>query len=200
MAYTVEQLVSIGGSEWRKDDLHRVYFNNLPFWYGVRTERYQSGHISAATLDGHEISNSRAHSLIVYLNEGRLWYDMHDGKFHGQGLKDTRDFHAIFPSIVAAIKAEVARRAAEASVEAEHGIGRVPADVDAATELLAEAEAQRLMRAMPGAPAAGGFAPVGTTETGSAPDDTAPCTICGAPGWHNPGAGRALCDRHWDEY
>lgn len=45
-----------------------------------------------------------------------------------------------------------------------------------------------------------GFAPTGTTEAAGGPDDAAPCAVCHAEGWHNPGAGEVRCARHWDEY
>ena len=42
------------------------------------------------------------------------------------------------------------------------------------------------------------FAPTGTTPIG---DETPRrCTVCGAEGYHNPGAGVALCADHWESY
>lgn len=45
---------------------------------------------------------------------------------------------------------------------------------------------------------AAGFAPAGTTE--GDPGRTGRCAQCDQTGWWNPGAGRILCERHWDEY
>lgn len=93
----VKQLVKIGGSEWQKDDRHRVYFNNLPELYGLVTERYNTGNISAAWLEGREISNSAAKRIENRLS-GRVFYDVADGQFHGQNIEQ-EDFNVIFREI-----------------------------------------------------------------------------------------------------
>ena len=74
-----------------------------------------------------------------------------------------------------------------------YGIGRVPADVDAADESMAE------LMAIEYAPRPLGYAPTGTTEgRRGKPGDR--CSVCGKPADWNSGAGALLCPRHWDEY
>ena len=105
MAYTQGQIEKIKGlgSEWQKGNQHRVYFNNLGYYYGIRTERYNSGNVSSAELDGERISNSQAKRLLSTLAYSKLWFDVADQKFRGNGeLSDE-----MFSKIVAAIKAQL---------------------------------------------------------------------------------------------
>lgn len=69
------------GNEWQKGDYHRVYFNNLGTWYGIATERYNSGNIQSATLDGKTISNSQARRLLQKFASVKFWFDLNTGKF-----------------------------------------------------------------------------------------------------------------------
>lgn len=102
MAYTVTQLTEIGGTEWQKGDMHRVYFNSLTGWYGLDYALYNTGNVSSATLDGDKISNGRARELIGKLGSAKLWYDMTDNKFHGKGVGQQP-----FTNIVTNIKAKI---------------------------------------------------------------------------------------------
>ena len=76
----VEKLVKIGGSEWKKNQMHRVYFNDFSERLGLHVEHYNTGNISGATLNGERISNSEAKRIIGRLNELKVWYDMTTGK------------------------------------------------------------------------------------------------------------------------
>jgi len=81
--------------------------------------------------------------------------------------------------------------------ERQYGIGRVPADVDAVEETLAELEAERIQPS--GRPPRGQVCPTGTTNgQPGRPGDR--CATCGEPADWNPGAGQLLCPSHWDEY
>mgnify|MGYP001424672461 CR=1 FL=1 len=31
----LEDLLKVGGNEWRKENMHRIYFNDLPGLYGL---------------------------------------------------------------------------------------------------------------------------------------------------------------------
>lgn len=81
----VNTLKQIGGSEWMKNGMHRVYFNDLPALYGLSCEHYGTGNISSAKLNGEGISNSHARKLISALS-GKFWYDVTSGTFQGQYL------------------------------------------------------------------------------------------------------------------
>jgi len=104
---SAESLKQIGGSEWQKGEQHRVYFNQLGYWYGIRTTRYQSGKIQSATLDGQPLSNNKAHDLLVYLDGGKVWFDVNAGQFRFQGL-DREDGEFIVQAIRDAVEASEA--------------------------------------------------------------------------------------------
>lgn len=70
------------GSEWQKNGKHRIYFNGLGELYGIETERYNTGNICGATLNGNTISNSEAKRLIGRLLDCKVWFDVVDGKFY----------------------------------------------------------------------------------------------------------------------
>lgn len=94
MALDIEKLVKIGGKEWQKGDLHRVYFDGLMDWYGLDLEYYNSGHISSARLNGEPISNSEANRIYGRLAGKKFWYDVADGQYHAQGIT-AADFEVI---------------------------------------------------------------------------------------------------------
>jgi len=73
------------GNEWQNYGRHRIYINNLGFWYGIETERYGSGNICSATLNGQRISNSQARRILGDLLDLRMYYDFSDDKFHWSG-------------------------------------------------------------------------------------------------------------------
>src|SRR5690606_40070996 len=60
MELTVETLVAIGGNRWTKGNYDRVYFNGWAKFIGLEIERYKSGNIYSASLNGEPISNSEA--------------------------------------------------------------------------------------------------------------------------------------------
>lgn len=75
--YTAEQITSIGGNLWERGTKRRVYLNDWPTLIGLDIERYNTGNIRHATLDGETISNSRAHKLLgaqVYWENGSIWH------------------------------------------------------------------------------------------------------------------------------
>lgn len=83
----IERLKKIG-SEWKKENLHRIYFNNLASIYGLSTSHYKTGNISSASLAGNHISNTRARGLLTTLNFGKIWFDVVDNQFHSKNLPD----------------------------------------------------------------------------------------------------------------
>lgn len=88
MAYSIGQLEAIGGKLWEKNGKRRIYFNYdlLVEVYGLELERYNSGNICAAWLDGETISNRRAYDISATLRTGKLYYDLAGGTFHGQNM------------------------------------------------------------------------------------------------------------------
>src|SRR5690606_16346052 len=72
--YTAEQIIRIGGKEWRKGDRHRVYINRhvLQRLLGLEVQYYHTGNIRHAELRGQHISNSEARRI---LNSEIFWED-----------------------------------------------------------------------------------------------------------------------------
>ncbi|MGA3524153.1 helix-turn-helix domain-containing protein [Melissospora conviva] len=76
--YTADQITRIGGREWTgANGAHRVYINE-DVWtalVGLEIDRYKSGNIQHAELNGEKISNARAARLAaikVYWQDGRI--------------------------------------------------------------------------------------------------------------------------------
>lgn len=104
----IAAMLRVGGSEWQRGTMHRIYFNNLPGWYGLETERYQSGNISSAQLNGEKVSNSEARAICERLALGKVYYDFADDRYHGQGVPSD-DFQVITRAIKRAVKAEMSQ-------------------------------------------------------------------------------------------
>jgi len=85
----VETLVTAGGKEWISGDKHRVYFNDLKEMYceliGVEFQRYGTGAIKSATMDGEKLSNNKCHKLLSSA-AGKIHYDVKDNVFRGEGV------------------------------------------------------------------------------------------------------------------
>ncbi len=96
---TAEILVKIGGKEWTKNGMRRVYMNGLATWFGLETSRYNTGNVASATLDGQEISNTQAKRIGDHLLDAKFYYDVNGKNFTATGLTQ-----AEFDKIVAAIK------------------------------------------------------------------------------------------------
>ncbi len=79
-----DKLIELG-NEWQKGESHRVYFNNLAQWYGLKVTRYNSGSIMSAAFDGETISNSYAKEIEGKFFGVKIWFDFADGEFHSQG-------------------------------------------------------------------------------------------------------------------
>jgi len=75
--YTAEQIIRIGGKEWRKGDRHRVYINRhvLQRLLGMEVRYYHTGNIRHAELRGQHISNSEARRILgseIFWEDGEL--------------------------------------------------------------------------------------------------------------------------------
>lgn len=86
---TVENLVAVGGREWKRGDKHRVYFNNLIDFLPLEVEHYKSGRISWAAWEGEEISNRQAYLILESVEN--VYYDVNEEKFVGRyGVRESR--------------------------------------------------------------------------------------------------------------
>lgn len=63
---TEQKLEDLGIEAWERDDMKRYYINEAMFEavFGLEIDRYNSGNICSAYLNGEKISNSRAGKLI----------------------------------------------------------------------------------------------------------------------------------------
>src|SRR5690606_16703203 len=106
---TVENLVAVGGREWKRGACHRVYFNNLIDFLPLEVERYKSGRISWASWEGEEISNRQAYLILESVEN--VYYDVATGEFRGcYGLRESRiaSKQEVWEKLVAGIKQAVA--------------------------------------------------------------------------------------------
>jgi len=106
---TVENLVAVGGREWKRGDKHRVYFNNIADYLPIEIEHYKSGRISWAAWEGEEISNRQAYLILdsVY----GVYYDVNEEKFVGRyGVHESRivSKETVWKRVVDGIKQAVA--------------------------------------------------------------------------------------------
>lgn len=90
---TAEKLEALGISAWECGEMKRYYINDdqLEAVFGLSIDRYKSGNICSASLNGEGISNSKAYKLL-----GRgIWYDattdswMQKTEFGTRVLNDT---------------------------------------------------------------------------------------------------------------
>lgn len=82
VGYTKEQIITLGGREWRRGGHHRVYLD----WHelsGLEVTRYRSGGIRGVSLPGHNLSNSKGGRLA---QNGKVWLQLPSGE-----LKDNFD-------------------------------------------------------------------------------------------------------------
>lgn len=84
----VQNLISIGGKEWVKDDMHRIYFNadvTAPL-IGLEIVSYKTGNIESAFLNGEKISNNKARQIMTTLDIGKVYFDVAKGEFVSKGM------------------------------------------------------------------------------------------------------------------
>src|SRR5690606_4904672 len=75
--YTAEQIIAIGGREWTgHNGQRRIYLNNWHQLAGLEIERYKSGSIRFAAVDGEQISNTKAAKVAA----AKVWFDMETGQ------------------------------------------------------------------------------------------------------------------------
>lgn len=99
----IDKLQKIGGVFWERGNIRRVYFNNLPRWYGLRYSTYESsGRPYNCSLDGEPISNNQAYKLITELQLAKFWYDVNSGEFGSRNLSNS-EFEKIKAAILEAM-------------------------------------------------------------------------------------------------
>lgn len=127
MKNIVDVLVEKGGNYWEKGNFKRVYFDLEVI--GLHTERYGTGNIAYAELNGEKISNAKAGKLGAY----KAYYDVKTGecvvssRYGASGVSSlVEELQENLDNLVAEAKAEVeaseeeeTEETAEATEEAE---------------------------------------------------------------------------------
>lgn len=118
--YTAEQIIRIGGKEWRKGGRHRVYINRhvLQRLLGMEVRYYDTGNIRHAELRGQHISNSEARRI---LNSEIFW---EDGELH---ILSASHWHR--QDIIDAINAAIAATEPQQDDDTDGGQGGDASDV-----------------------------------------------------------------------
>lgn len=107
--YTTENMIAIGGNEWKRGNYHRVYFNNWHELAGLELEHYGTGNIRWAGWQGETVSNSQGYKLAGSVE--KVWFDAATGKFHCRyGFTESRvaSQREVFDAVVAGIRARIA--------------------------------------------------------------------------------------------
>lgn len=98
------------GKRWTKSPtLDRVYITDGTKlrYAGLEVERYKSGNVSSARLNGKPISNNQARGLLWALTGSKLWYDVTTGKWTQQLVGGThRDDEKLTTEVFARIVAD----------------------------------------------------------------------------------------------
>ena len=88
MSINIDKLVSeFGGCVWEREGKKRVYFNDIEEISGLSINRYGTGNVSSASLNGKKISNSHARRIAPD-SFSKLWYDCVTEKFESRNLNN----------------------------------------------------------------------------------------------------------------
>jgi hypothetical protein len=93
-----EKLKQIG-SEWIKNDIHRIYFNNIFELLEAEITYHKTGTFDNVKINGQRISNNEANGIKQF---AKVWYDVKTGEFCYKNLDKI-----YFEQIVDEIKAKV---------------------------------------------------------------------------------------------
>jgi len=105
--YTKDQILAIGGNTWEnpRNGETRIYVNDWAGLVGLEINRYKSGNICSASLNGQRVSNGKAGRMLV----AKLWWSSIDNTLH---LQDYGMLYQIIgrAEFWAAINAAIAER------------------------------------------------------------------------------------------
>lgn len=85
-AKNFDSLTSYIGNRWNKKG-DRLYLADefMLAAIGLECERYKTGNICYATLDGEQISNSRASRIISFIRLSKIYIDLETGELMNAG-------------------------------------------------------------------------------------------------------------------
>jgi len=132
--YTDEQILAIGGREWCRPGIRRIYLSDCAERAGLEIATYRHGGIKAAWLDGERISNTRAAEIRYVLD--RVWWDAQDGRIHVdlRRVRETRELHQALDRLADEIARQVDALADEPADEPADALADEPADEPADDE------------------------------------------------------------------
>lgn len=121
MTYTVEQLVAVGGREWQRGGMHRVYFNDDVLADLVPQMVERDG--DTLWIGTHRVSRSIQRELdtLGTRHGGKVWYDVAAGEWHTADVRSTiaERLIPLVDQLVAAGPAAPADTGADTETEAE---------------------------------------------------------------------------------
>lgn len=134
MKNIVDALVEKGGNYWEKGSYKRVYFDLEAI--GLHTERYGTGNISNAELNGEKISNAKAGKLGAY----KAYYDVTTGECVVSSKYAVSGVSSLVAELQENLESlfEEAKEEVEASAEEEKGENAEEAEPTAEAEDLPE--------------------------------------------------------------
>ncbi|WP_405611405.1 helix-turn-helix domain-containing protein [Streptomyces sp. NBC_01508] len=108
-AFSIDNMVAIGGSRWQKNGMDRVYINNWANFLPLEIDQYKTGNISWAAWEGQEIANRQA--LLLLGSIDKVWFDSADGELHGRfgsGESRVATRQEVWETVVAGIRTAIA--------------------------------------------------------------------------------------------
>ena len=128
--YAEEQIIAIGGREWCRPGIRRIYLSDCAEWAGLEIDTYRNGGVKAAWLDGERISNTKAADIRYVLD--RVWFDPQDGRIHAdlRRVRETRELHQALDRLAD----EIARRVDALSDAPADEPADAPADEQPSTD------------------------------------------------------------------
>ena len=79
----IDKLKQIGGREWIKNDIHRIYFNNIFELLEAEITYHKTGTFDNVKINGQRISNNKANGIKQF---AKVWYDVKTGKFESKNI------------------------------------------------------------------------------------------------------------------
>ena len=128
--YAEEQIIAIGGREWCRSGIRRIYLNGCAEWGGLEIATYRNGGIKAAWLNDERISSAKAAEIRYVLD--RIWWSPEDGRIHAdlRRVRETRELH----QALGRLADEIARRVDALSDAPADEPADAPADEPAGDE------------------------------------------------------------------
>lgn len=108
-AYTLDNMLAIGGNRWQHGDFDRVYLNDWERFIDLEITRYNTGNIRFAVLHNETISNSEAGRILGAVR--KIYFDVPTREVRvqwGYGEPRTLSRDDLAQAIFSGIRAEIA--------------------------------------------------------------------------------------------